>query len=278
LYGSGNVIVTNSNFTESGGSGYAITGLQNINITGCMFSNNTQSSSIILHNIINSPGDFGVYVTDSKFHNCSRAIYSQANARVIGDVIYSSDSVTLTNCTIMNSAADIGHGGAVYSEGMISVLNCTIINSYVTAYYYGGAIYGREVHISNSTLMGNGATTGGGAVYSIDTVTIINSRFRDCSVSTGNGGAIYSTSDITLINSAIHDCSALNGKGGAIFSASSQSYGTTVRLFNSIFSNNSATSGGVLYADGLYHYDMQFSDSMTCLHLTKHWAASLVAE
>jgi hypothetical protein len=60
LYGSGNVIVTNSNFTDSRGSGYAITGLQNIiNITGCMFNNNTHAvyNSIIT---INLPGDFGV--------------------------------------------------------------------------------------------------------------------------------------------------------------------------------------------------------------------------
>jgi hypothetical protein len=44
--------------------------------------------------------------------------------------------------------------------------------------------------VSNSTPMGTVATVGGGAVYSIDTLTIINSGFRDCSVSTGNGGTI----------------------------------------------------------------------------------------
>ena len=181
-----------------------------------------------------------------------------------GGVIYSSNSVTLTNCTIMNSTAI---GGAVYSEGSISVFNshlinssggslyslqsvtianCSIINSSVTG-YYGGAIYGREVTISDSILM--------------DTVVVVNSRFKDCSVNTGNGGAIYSGRDITVVNSTISDCSALNGKGGAIFSGSG---GTTVTLSNSNFSNNSATSGGVFYANGPYHYHyvMQFSDSM----------------
>jgi hypothetical protein len=49
-------------------------------------------------------------------------------------VIYSCDSFTLTNCTVMNSAADVGYGGVVYSEERTSVLNCTIINNYVTLY------------------------------------------------------------------------------------------------------------------------------------------------
>ena len=96
---------------------YAIVALQNVNITGCMFSN-TQSSSVAHINSQYS-GDFGIYITDSKFQNCSRAIYSQASACVTvinsdffditasegGGVIHSSNSVTLTNCTIMNSTA-----------------------------------------------------------------------------------------------------------------------------------------------------------------------------
>ena len=192
LYGTGNVIVTNSNFTDTS-AGYAIVGLQNVNITGCMFSNNTQSDSVVYINSQYSR-DFGNYITDSKFYNCSRAIYSQASARVIvtnsdffditatgrGGVIYSSNSVTLTNCTIINSTAIGGDGGAVYSEGPINVLsshlvnnsvmdansrggslyssqsvmiaNCSIINSYATA--YGGAVYGREIPISDTLQKG----------------------------------------------------------------------------------------------------------------------------
>ena len=66
---------------------------------------------------------------------------------------------------------------------------------------------------------------------------------------------------MTVDNSTISDCSALNGKGGAIFSRSASSW-VIITLSNSNFSNNSATSGGVLYADGPYHYYMQFSDSI----------------
>ena len=299
MYGNRNVTITNSNFTDTS-AGYVIVGLQNVNITGCMFSNNTQSNSVIYINSQYS-GDFGIYITDSKFYNCSRPIYSQANVTVNnshffdvtasegGGVIYSSKSVTLTNCIIVNSTAIRGNGGAVYSEGLISIFNsllinnsamaansgggslyssqsvtianCSIINSYTTA--YGGAIYGREVTISDSILRESVAIEDGGAVYSIVTIDVVNSRFRDCSVSTGNGGAIYSGSHTTAVNSNISDCSALYGKGGAIFSrARSASRWVIVTLCNSNFSNNSATSGGVLYADGPYHYHMQFSDSM----------------
>ena len=150
-------------------------------------------------------------------------------------------------------------GGSLYSSQSVTIANCSIINISVTG-YYGGAIYGREVTISDSILMGTVATIDGGAVYSVNTVVVVNSRFKDCSVNTGNGGAIYNGRDnITVVNSTISDCSALNGKGGAIFSGSG---GTTVTLSNSNFSDNSATSGGVFYANGPYHYHMQFSDSM----------------
>ena len=133
-----------------------------------MFSN-TQSSSVAHINSQYSQysQDFRIYVTDSKFHNCSRAIHSQASARVIvtnsdffditatgrGGVIYSTNSVTLTNCTIMNSTAIHGDGGAVYSARSVTNTNCSMINSYVTG-YFGGAIYGREVTISDSILRG----------------------------------------------------------------------------------------------------------------------------
>ena len=105
------------------------------------------------------------------------------------------------------------------------------------------------------------STGNGGAIYS-GSVDVVNSRFKDCSASTGSGGAIYSARDMTVVNSTISDCSALYGKGGAIFSTSASSSVTFITLPNSNFSNNSATSGGVLYTDGPYHCHMQFSESI----------------
>ena len=67
-------------------------------------------------------------------------------------------------------------------------------------------------------------------MYSINTVDVVNSRFKDCSVSTGNGGAIYSGSDMIVVNSTISDCSALYGKGGALFSTSASSSVTFITL------------------------------------------------
>ena len=95
-------------------------------------------------------------------------------------------------------------------------------------------MYGNKVSISNSILRATVATVNGGAVYSIHTITAVNSSidhivymiydssFTDCSAITGSGGAIYSRSGVMVGNSTLSDCSALNGNGDAIFSASSQ--------------------------------------------------------
>ena len=64
--------------------------------------------------------------------------------------------------------ASYSRGGSLYSSLSVTITNCSIINSYATA--YGGAVYGREVTISDSILKGTLATVGGGAVYSINTV------------------------------------------------------------------------------------------------------------
>ena len=60
---------------------------------------------------------------------------------------------------------------------------------------------------------------GGGAVYGIN-VRIINSTLRDI-VAAADGGAVYSENDVKVIGSNISHCSVLNGNGGAIYSAAS---------------------------------------------------------
>ena len=305
VYSSGDMIVMNSNFTSN--EGYAVIGYQNINISKCIFSYCAQSSSVVYSPLRYSyPSDFVVLVSDSEFYHCSRPIYGQINVTVInsnflnitafggGAVVYSTDSITLTNCTIMNSTAVSGDGGAVYSEGRIGILNsllvnisamaansrggtfyssqlvtvtnCSIINSFSAG--YGGAIYGGTVGIINSTLSDCRADTGsGGAIYSGNDMRVVNSTISNCSALNGKGGAIFSSgNDMRVINSTISDCSALNEKGGAIFSATSSLDGTNVVLSKSTFNNNSATSGGVLFTDGRYHYDMEFSDSTFTLN------------
>ena len=200
-------------------------------------------------------------------------------------MVYSTESITVINCTIMNSAAVNGNGGAVYSEGRISihntlfvnntasnggalyslqsmtVTNCSIINSFVAG--CGGAIYGTNVNINNGILRNTTANTAGGAVYSTNNVVMVNSSFNNCSANVGNGGGIYSRNDVTAINCTISECSALNGKGGAVYSAASQSCAISnpnLVLSMSSFVNNYATSGGVLYITGHYNHRTEFAN------------------
>ena len=72
-----------------------------------------------------------------------------------GGMIHSSISVTVTNCTIINSTAVGGDGGAVYSEGPINVLSSHLINnSVMDANSRGGSLYSSlSVMIANCSII-----------------------------------------------------------------------------------------------------------------------------
>ena len=70
-------------------------------------------------------------------------------------------------------------------------------------------------------------------------------------------------------NCTVNKCSALSGKGGAVYSAAASSSSViynpnpkrNVIFSRSLFSHNSAFSGGVLYINGHYSHCMEFTDN-----------------
>ena len=79
-YSRDDVTIRDSNFTDIGGSGHAIIGYQNVTISNCIFS---YCSSAVYTPLSYHLRVIAVYVTDSKFHHCSRSIYSIVNVTVI---------------------------------------------------------------------------------------------------------------------------------------------------------------------------------------------------
>ncbi|HIO70748.1 MAG TPA: hypothetical protein EYG60_02330, partial [Campylobacterales bacterium] len=107
---------------------------------------------------------------------------------------------------------------------------------------YGGAVFGENIQIANSTFTNNsvsGSYATGGAVYGHD-IQIANSTFSNNSVSGSyaKGGAVFGY-NLEIANSTFSNNSA--NSGGAVS-------GGNLEIENSIFSNNFANSGGAIYA------------------------------
>ena len=86
---------------------------------------------------------------------------------------------------------------------------------------YGGALYFDKGSISNSIFENNLATINGGAIFAYNSVNLINNRFiGNIALENGYGGAVYN-----------------NG---------------ILRVYNSIFINNTANLGAAIYNKHIY--------------------------
>ena len=167
---------------------------------------------------------------------------------------YYSNGATLnvSSCTF-----DSNPGGAiVFNLSSITVDNSTFTNN-TRPGNPGGALYGyaNDLAITNSTFSGNVASSHGGALWiSGGTISIANSSFVGNSAGSGSyGGAIYIPSGTTA---AIQYCNFSGnsaGYGGAVadYIPLTGVYSELTGLYNSTFTNNTATSrGGALYLQG----------------------------
>ena len=127
----------------------------------------------------------------------------------------------------------------------------------------GGAItiYEGKLDIENSTILAckaNGENGIGGAIYAKNTsvVTIKNSNINGTTAT--NGGAIYleGQAKVDITNSTISNTSSSENGGAIYVNVTANTATADVKIYNSKFSNGSATNGGAIYvACGLVEID-----------------------
>ena len=204
-------------------------------------------------------------------------------AKAAGGALYAKGNVKLTNCVIMENQAwfkaesmtcSDTFGGAVYIDGGADaeISNCEFSRNYCHSSYgcgYGGAVYAKNVKITDCVFNDCVGLDGGGAVYNIGG-TISNSLFEDCYSSAG--GAVYNNEGV-LEHNEIYNCRALmgggianigtvrhsiiagcyadaeefgedSGKGGGIWNEKGEVRGCV------IYNNKASAGGGVAIKDG----------------------------
>ncbi|MBQ6628503.1 MAG: Ig-like domain-containing protein [Methanobrevibacter sp.] len=160
-------------------------------------------------------------------------------------------NVDFINCTFLNNIANgYGSGAALHVNGKnAKVIDCSFINN-SHLYSSGGAISwaNGEAYIINSLFENNTALfTQGGALMMHSNGNIVNCTFIRNSA--GHAGAIFSYNSLNISDCTFTSNIALTedssvGAGGAVY-VNTDAY---VNITNSIFNNNSATTGASIYA------------------------------
>ena len=161
-------------------------------------------------------------------------------------------NLVLQRVTVRNGcAADSsnGYGGGISNSGALTIVDSSLAgNSAATG---GGAISNHEtgiLGIVNSTLSGNSAALDGGGIFNFErgSVTITDSTLTDNSAQE-RGGGIFNAGRMTISDSRISRNSASARDGGGIFNF----VGGSVTITDSTFTDNSAQEqGGAIFNSG----------------------------
>jgi CSLREA domain-containing protein len=163
--------------------------------------------------------------------------------------VASGANITLTGLTIRKGKTSF-YGGGIYNEGTLTVSDTTLSGN--NAGDGGGAIFnsnGGTVTLTRSTLSGNSAYVGGAIYnYNAGTIILIQSMLSDNFAGSDGGGIYNDVGTLTLNNSRLSGNLAVDGgRGGGIFNSNAG----TIILANSTLSDNAASaSGGGIYNRG----------------------------
>ncbi|MBQ3472834.1 MAG: DUF11 domain-containing protein, partial [Methanobrevibacter sp.] len=287
--GNGSTILVNKSVIISGGSGTLRATLDANNLSG-IFKITAPNVKLINCNFINS-NDKAVYYLDgngtisncnfnynyaSKFcahvyvtPNCTDFLLENSNfyngfSYKYSNVAITANNATVRNCTFINNtvknnvslqacggALQVGYSEIAINEG--SVENCLFINNSAISdnetTHAGAFCFRPGIKVSNSTFINNYCNRIGGATTLHSDGDLFNCIFINNSAGI-YGGAISTGFEVNDITVNINSCTFENNTapmGGAI-----QIKGNNVKVFNSLFNENNASStdGGALFIMG----------------------------
>jgi hypothetical protein len=190
-----------------------------------------------------------VFLSDSVVAYCT-ATDTSTSHRAIGGAIYAASGVSLTNSSVINSAAISGSaaGGGIFSPGTVVVSDSFVSGNYARS--HGGGVYAWNLNTKYSTVSDNRTYGLGGGLYSIGNATITNSTIDHNSAALGGGivmNALNATAPATLLSSTVS--SNVSFKVGGAWVGD---YGN-VRVANTTIAFNYETATSK-YGAGLFLY------------------------
>ena len=182
---------------------------------------------------------------------CYNSTLALTNSTVLGNTandygggIYCYNStLSLTDSTVSGNTAN--SGGGIYNNYSTLTVTGSIISENIATDDYGGGIYNNDnstLSLTDSTVSGNTANSGGGIYNYCSTLTVTGSIISENIATNDVGGGIYcyDNSTLSLTDSTVSGNTA--NSGGGIYC-----YNSTLSLTDSTVSGNTANSGGGIY-------------------------------
>ena len=223
----------------------------------------TADATVVLTNLSFTNGKAvfaGAILNEGKLTISNSNFYSNKATGSSGTIITNKNKLNINNSKFyQNSAAR----GVVFNQNdaVLVIDNSEFYNNDMTSFSNSyGIVYTTSANATiSNTVFRNNAVKWGGAIYAtkssdatIGIVNIINSTFESNSANTGQGGALFVSGgecivkESMFINNKANSGKYTGGQGGAIYT----SLNGNVSVTDSVFKNNQAKLGAVLYLNG----------------------------
>jgi hypothetical protein len=156
--------------------------------------------------------------------------------------VFTPNLVVISGLTIKNGVAE--RGGGLYAQGDVVVNNCHLLTN--TAGLNGGAIFnaGGRLRMSNCTFFENAAQNGG-AIFTSGGLLQMNNCELERNFVSALGGGILNLSELDLnFCRFIGNQAGPGNAGGALYNGTRR---TLLRVRDSVFEGNKASSGGAIH-------------------------------
>ena len=223
----------------------------------------TADATVVLTNLsfTNGKAAFaGAILNEGKLTISNSNFYSNKATGNSGTIITNKNKLNINNSKFYQNSAARGVVNN-QNDAVLVIDNSEFYNNDMTSFSNSyGIVYTTSANATiSNTIFRNNAVKYGGAIYAtkssdatIGIVNIINSTFESNSANTGQGGALFVSGgecivkESTFINNKANPGKYTGGQGGAIYT----SLNGNVSVTDSVFKNNQAKLGAVLYLNG----------------------------
>ena len=241
---------TNGKYTVSypariGGSVAIVTGSATLNIYGGNFKSNEINTVADDNNTAIQGGVIYNYGTTNIYGGTF-----EGNTGYFGGVFFNYRTMNIYAATFKTNTAT-SMGGVMYMP-----------NSGAAFTYIGEE---NDVVVPGVVFEGNTSKNVGGAIYAKNKITLKNATFKNNSSTADNGGAVAATNIRMSIENCIFESNSSTEYGGAVYvSGANTADEVELSISNSVFSKNSANRAGAVYVASdaeTYIFKTNFSEN-----------------